>query len=308
MLTRFFGTSKPLAVVVVIIYMTLGFFYSNRQLVIEPFNWQETLRLVGMWLLFISTMFILNFVAQKNDLTKRSTYGVLLFAAFSLALPAALRDGAILLAGFFILIALRRIISFKSELYMERKIFDATLWILLAAISFYFSWLYLIAIYIALLLYNISNPRYLIIPLIAIISFAVIYYSFLLLQAGSPADVDIVFESVSFDFKAYNELETLTPIAFFIALLLWTVWRYLGEQRNASSGAKSRYSVILGLLAVGLLVITLSAHKTGAEWYLIVPVMTIIVSNFLEHTESPIFKESLLWLIVLLPVFINYIA
>jgi RsiW-degrading membrane proteinase PrsW (M82 family) len=81
MLTRFFGTSKPLAVVVVIIYMTLGFFYSNRQWVIEPFNWQETLRLVGMWLLFISTMFILNFVAQKNDLTKRSAYGVLLLAS-----------------------------------------------------------------------------------------------------------------------------------------------------------------------------------------------------------------------------------
>ena len=308
MLTRFFGTSKPLAVVLVFIYMTLGFFYSNREQFVAPFNWQEVIRLVGMWLLFISTMFILNFVAQKNDLTKRSTYGVLLFAAFSLSLPVALRDGAILLAGFFILIALRRIISFKSELYMERKIFDATLWILLAALAFYFSWLYLIAIYLGLLLYNISNPRYLFIPLIAFISFTVIYYSFLILQAGAPADVTIVFESVSFDFGAYNKVKILIPIAFFIALMLWTVWKYLGEQRNASSGSKSRYSVILGLLAVGLLVIALSAHKTGAEWYLIVPVMTIIVSNFLEHTESPIFKESLLCLIVLLPVFINYIA
>ena len=308
MLTRFFGTAKPLAVVVVIIYMSLGFFYSNRQWVTTPFNWQETLALLGMWLLFISTMFILNFVTQKNDLTRRSTYGILLFAAFSLALPVALRDGAILLSGFFILIALRRIISFKSELYMERKIFDATIWILLASVAFYFSWLYLIAIYLALLLYNISNTRYLVIPFIGLISFAVIYYSFLLIQAGSPGAVNLPFESVSLDFSIYNKLEILIAVAFFIALLLWTVWRYLKEQRNASSSAKPRYAVILALLAVSILVIILSANKTGAECYVIIPVMTVIVSNFLEQTESPVFKESLLWLIVLLPVFIHYIA
>lgn len=305
MLTRFFGTSKPLAIALVLIYMTLGFFYSHKDIFIEPFTWLGISVTLGMWLLYVLTMFILSFVSQKNDLTKRSSYGVLLFAAFSLALPVALKDHAILIAGFFILIALRRIISFKSELHMERKIFDAALWILLASLAFYFSWLYVIAIYLALLFYRITVVRYLFIPLLALLSFGVIYYSILLFQVGDPSEVSLSFQPISLDFTAYNNLQVLGAIAFFIGTLLWTIWKYLGEQRRASTGSKSRYSVILGILAVGLLVILFTTTKTGAEWYFIIPVMTIIVSNYLENTESLLFKESLLWFIILLPILIH---
>lgn len=308
MLTRFFGTAKPLAIVIVIIYMTLGFFYSNKQWLIEPFTWWDTLTLIGMWFLFILAMFTLNFIAQKNDLTKRSAYGVLLFGAFSLALPVALRDGQILLAGVFLLVAVRRIISFKSELHMERKIFDATFWILLAALSFYFSWLYIIAIYLTLLFYRISNVRYLFIPIIAILSFGILYYCFLLYQAVDPAAVAFNFQAISFNFSAYGTIEVLIAIAFFIGSILWTIWSYLGEQSKASSKAKGRFSVILGMLFVGVLVILLTSQKTGAEWYLLIPVMTIIVTHYLERTESLLFKESLLWLIILLPIIINVVA
>jgi hypothetical protein len=305
MLTRFFGSSKPLAIAIVLIYMTLGFFYSHRDIITEPFTWLSTFTTLGMWILYVLTMFILSFVSQKNDLTKRSSYGVLLFAAFSLALPVALKDHAILIAGFFILIALRRIISFKSELHMERKIFDAALWILLASLAFYFSWLYVIAIYLALLFYRITVVRYLFIPLLALLSFSVIYYSILLFQVGDPSELSLSFQSISLDFTAYNNLQVLAAIAFFIGTLLWTIWKYLGEQRRASTGSKSRYSVVLGILAVGLLVILFTTTKTGAEWYFIIPVMTIIVSNYLENTESLLFKESLLWFIVLLPILIH---
>lgn len=308
MLTRFFGSSKPFAVVVVLLYMTVGFSYSHRDIITEPFTWQRTFITIGMWILYVLTMFILSFVSQKNDLTKRTSYGVLLFAAFSLALPVVLRDEAILLAGFFILIALRRIISFKSELHMERKIFDATFWILLASLAFYFSWLYVVAIYLAFLFYRITVVRYLFIPLIALLSFSVIYYAVLLFQAGDPSAVSITFPSVSLDFTSYNNLQVLAAIAFFIGTLLWTIWKYLGEQRRASTGSKGRYSVVLGILAAGLLVILFTTTKTGAEWYFIIPVMTIIVSNYLEHTESLIFKESLLWLIILLPILIHFLA
>lgn len=305
MLTRFFGTAKPLAIAMVIIYMTVGFFFSNKQWIIEPFSWWSTTQLLGMWLLFILAMFTLNFIAQKNDLTKRSAYGVLLFGAFSLALPVALRDGYILIAGVFLLIATRRIISFKSELHMERKVFDATFWILLAALLFYFSWLYIIAIYLALLFYSISNVRYLFIPLIAFISFGILYYCFLLYQAGSPELVVFNFERISFNFSAYGTIEVLIAIAFFIGSLVWTIWAYLAEQNKAPIKAKGRFSVVLGMLLVGLLLIILTAGKTGAEWYFLVPAMTIIVTNYLEHTESLLFKESLLWLIIVLPVIIH---
>lgn len=308
MLTRFFGTSKPLAIAVVLIYMTIGFWYSHKDIITLPFTWLYTLKIIGMWLLYVLTMFILSFVSQKNDLVNRSAYGVLLFGAFSLALPVALVDGAILLSGFFILLALRRIVSFKSELHMERKVFDAAFWILLASLSFYFGWLYLIAIYLSLLFYRITNGKYLFIPILAFISFSIIYYSVLLFQVGHPSAVTFTFEPVSFDFTAYGNLQVLITIALFIGTLLWTIWKYLIEQRKASTGSKSKYSVVLGILAVSLVVVLLTGNKTGAEWYFTIPMMTIIVSNYLENTESLLFKESLLWLVILLPLIINLVS
>ncbi len=308
MLTRFFGTSRPFAIVLVLGYMTLGFFYSHRDIFTTTFSWGTTLKVLGMWLLYVMTLFVLSFISQKNDLTKRSAYGVVLFASFSLALPVALRDGAILLAGLFVLIATRRIISFKSELHMERKIFDATLWILLAFLCFNFSWLFLVTIYLALLFYRISNVRYLFIPLIAFLSFSIIYYCILLFQAGNPSAISMNLSSISFNFKAYNNIEVLIAIAFFTSCLLWSIWNYLREQNRASTGAKGRYSVVLSILIVGLILILLTEGKTGAEWYFILPVITIIVSTYLENTEGIFFKESLLWLVLVLPIIIQLVG
>jgi len=308
MLTRFFGSSTPFAVVVVLIYMTIGFFFSHSDIMIAPFTWRRALITAGMYVLYVLTMFILSFVSQKNDLTKRNSYGVLLFAALSLALPVALRDEAVLIAGFFILLAMRRIISFKSELHMERKIFDAAFWILLAAAFFSYSWLYTLALYLALLFYGITVVRYVFIPLVALCSFGIMYYAILLWQAGDPSQVAITWYPVSLDFTSYGNVQVLVAIAFFIGTILWTVWKYLSEQRKASMGTKGRYAVVLGILVSGLLVILCTTKKTGAEWYLIIPVMTIIVSNYLEHTESKVFKESLLWFIILLPLLIHMLA
>lgn len=191
---------------------------------------------------------------------------------------------------------------------MERKIFDATFWILLATLSFYLSWLYIFTIYLALLFYSITNVRYFIIPLIALISFSILYYCFILYQAGDMASVVFNFSSISFDFSAYGHLEVLIAIAFFIGVLIWTIWAYLAEQNKAPIKSKGRFSVVLGLLLVGLVLVTLTASKTGGEWYFLVPAMTIILTNYLEHTESLLFKESLLWLILILPILIHLVA
>lgn len=307
MLTRFFGTSKPSVIIVVLLYMTVGFFYSNKAIFIEAFSMLEVLKVIGMWVLFVFAMFILNFISQKNDLTKRSAYRTLLFAAFGLAIPVALRDASILLAGIFVLLSIRRLISLRSGLFMERKIFDATFWICIASVSYFFSWYFIIALYLTMLFYSNVQLRHLFIPLIAILSFVIIGYALVLgLERGGHI-LSTYPSEISLDFSAYNNAQVLIAIAFLLGVLTWTIWNYLGEQRRASTSSRSRYSVILSILLVGTLLIILAPHKTGAEWYFVLPVLSIIVSNYLETNDNLIFKESLLWLIIVLPVIINLV-
>lgn len=305
MLTKFFGTTKPLAVIVVMIYMTLGFFYSNKSIFTNPFDALETLKTLGMWLLFIATMFILNFVSQKNELTKRNAYRTLLFGAFGLALPVALRDGSILLAGMLVMISVRRIISLRSGLHMERKIFDATLWVCLASMAYFYSWHFIIAIYFGIVLYRQMNIRYFLIPVLAIMCFFTIGYAVVLALDDTQVILAAYSEAMSLDFTPYNNLQVLIAIAFLLGVLIWTIWSYIGEQQKASLSLRSRYSVILGVLFVGALLIVFAPNKTGAEWYFVLPIIAIIVSNYLDNTDNIYFKESLLWFIIILPIIIN---
>lgn len=307
MLTRFFGTTKPFAIIVVLLYMTVGFFYSNKTIFTAPFEALAVLKLIGMWVLFVLAMFILNFISQKNNLTKSSAYRILLFAAFGLALPVALRDASVLLAGVFVLISLRRILSLRSGLHMERKIFDATFWICLASMSYFFSWYFVIAIYLALLLYSNLVARYLFIPIIAVLSFFLIGYAIILGLDSEREILSAYASQMSLDFSSYNSAQVLITIAFLLGTLIWTIWHYVGEQRRATTSVRSRYSVILSILLVGALLIIVTPNKTGAEWYFVLPVISIIVSNYLDKNENLIFKESLLWLIIILPVIIHLV-
>lgn len=304
MLTKFFSTTKPTTIIVVLIYMSLGFFYSNIALVENTFTWQVILKIIGMWLLYIFAMFVLNFIVQKNELTKKSTYGILLFAALSLVLPPALQNLKILLSGLLVLISLRRILSLRSGLQMERKIFDATLWILFASLTVFYSWVFIIVLFLAFAFYGNSSVRYFFIPFIALFGFSVIGYSVLLYMYDTYQNIDISLPVISFNFKSYNKFSILISISFIIGTLLWALWSYLKEQNKASASQKGRYGVVLTILLVSFLFIIITNDKTGAEWYFVIPSVAIIVSNYLDNTESLFFKESLLWFIVLLPLII----
>lgn len=307
MLTKFFSTTKPTTIIVVLIYMSLGFFYSNIALVEVEYNWQYTIEIIGKWLLYILAMLTLNFIVQKNELTKKSTYGILLFAALSLVLPPALQNIKILLAGLFILISLRRILSLRSGLQMERKIFDATIWILFASLAVFYSWVFIIVLFLSFAFYGNSNIRYFLIPFIALFGFGVIGYSVLLYMYDSYQNIDISLPMISFDFESYNKFSILISISFIIGTLLWALWSYLKEQNKASASQKGRYGVVLTIFLMSFLFVIITNDKTGAEWYFVIPPVAIIVSNYLDNTESLFFKESLLWFIILLP-FVIYLV
>ncbi len=304
MLTKFFSTTKPTTRIVVLVYMSLGFFYSNTLFVENTFTWLYMLKVIGMWLLYILAILTFNFITQKNDLTKRSTYSIFLFAALSLVFPAALQNIKILLAGFLILIALRRILSLRSGLRMEHKIFDATMWILFASLTVFYSWVFVVVLYMAFVFYRNSNVRYFLIPVIALLSYCIIGYSVLLYIYDNYQDIIVSLPGISLNFKPYNNFSTLISISFILGTLLWTLWTYIKEQNKSSASQKGKYSVILMTLLVSFIVVFITNDKTGAEWYFVIPPVAIIISNYLENTESVLFKEILLWFILLFPVII----
>lgn len=302
MLTSFFSKTKPANTVVVLLYMTIGFLGVHLVAFKEGYGITDLLRIVGLWLLYVFTMFILNFVVQKNELTKRTSYRIILFAAFTLAFPEALLQPKLIISGLFIILALRRILSLRSGRHMERKLFNAGLWIGLATLVFFWSHLFIIVLLGALIFYGRTSFRYWIIPWLAVISIAVLTTCYFLYLNQSIVEELNLIEKFSFDFTAYSNLNILIPIAFLCSLFLWAIWSFVKEYSHAVIAQKPLYILIIILTMVSLAVVVFAANKTGAEWYFVAIPLAIVVTSFFENAASKWIPEVVLWLIVLLPL------
>lgn len=305
MLTSFFSKSKPVNTILVFFYMTVGYIAANISLNKDGFNGGQIPKMIGVWVLYIFTVFTLDFISQKNELTRRTSYRTLLFASFTLVFPEALVSPEIIGSGVFIMLAMRRILSLRSGRKMERKLFDAGLWIGLATLTFFWSHVMGIVLVAALFFYGKSSGRYWFIPFLAIAALAILTTCYVLfIEEGSSYILDII-EDVSFDFGAYSGLKLLLPIAFICAFFLWTIWTFLKESAASSMALRPTYILILVFAIMAVVIVVIAQDKNGAEWYFFAIPMAIIGTSFFENAESKWIPEVLLWIIVLLP-FVHY--
>jgi len=300
MLTSFFSKSKPVNTIVVLAYMTLGFIIANVSSYEDGFEGLKTLKLIGVGLLYIFTMFVLNFISQKNELTRRTSYRILLFACFTMAFPEALRRPEIIVSGVFIMLATRRILSLRSGRHMERKLFDAGLWIGLAVLVFFWSHFFIIVLVGSLFYYGKSSWRYWIIPYLAFFAIAILTYCYMLFIDDNSIILRLV-DDASFDFKKYSSLKVLVPVSFVISLLLWTIWTFIKELGAGSVALRSTFFLILFFTLASLGIVLFASQKDGAEWYFFSIPLAIIATSFFENTSSKWISEVLLWIIILLP-------
>ena len=302
MLTSFFSTSKPIHTVFVLLYMSVSYFVANRTIFSDGFTWSGFAQVIGVWLLYVMTMFILNFVSQKNELTKRNSYRILLFAVFTSALPIILQTPKIIITGVFVMLAVRRILSFRSGLHMERKLFDAGLWLCLATIACFWTGSFSILLIAGLFFYGGATLRYWFIPLLSIICVGILCTCYVIFIGEDQSFILNIVDDFSFDFSAYASLEILLPITIFSTLFLWTIFRYIQDSNRATIAQRPLYLLVLFMAIIAIGIALIFNNKSGAEWYFFLIPLAIIMSNYLENASGKWFKEFLLWIIIVLPL------
>ena len=142
MIASVFSKSRPFNYILAVVTLVLSFFiYQIQQQNSNP-NSNEImgwLAKLGILLTLIASLFITNFITKRNGLSKDNSYSALFFVAFLLFIPKVFTDSSIVISGFFVLLAMRRLISMKSLVTPKEKIFDASLWIFIAALFHFWS-------------------------------------------------------------------------------------------------------------------------------------------------------------------------
>ena len=302
MLTSFFGKSNPINYLILTITIVVGYVASMFRFQQHHLEWTSWLESVIFAMVTVFLMLLLDFIIRKNHLTKNNTFGIFLFSAFLLSLPLIFLAKCFLVASLFLFLALRRIMSLASEKNIEKKILDASLWIAFSSLFYFWSILFFIVLYIAILQKRETSYKQLLIPIIGFVTVFTLAVCYNLFDTGSFAWMEKWRVATGFDFSAYNQINILLPITIMGVLLIWSgIVRF---SNLASLKKKDRPNVIITLLAltVSFTVALASPEKTGAEVVFILGPLAIITANYIEIKKDFWFKELLLWLVVLLPI------
>ncbi len=301
MLTSFFSNSRPSHFIVVSLLLFAGCFFNIIHDLNEVTNYDSIVKLLIQNTMFLLFFLLLSFIIKKNRLTQSNSYALFLFCCFILMIPFFFNDSNLAFSFFFLLLALRRILSVSSQKNIEKKILDASIWITIAALFYFWSILFFIILFISIIQLTSTNYKLVFIPFVgftSVIMLTSVYHTMVNNDIWSFLEYK---DQISFDFSPYYSLKIIIPSIF---ILLSGIFAFVYKSITISKTPlkeKSTYWILFFFLLIGIILIVLKNNKNGSELlFLLVPI-SIFTANFIESIDKKWISELFLWFAFILP-------
>tara|TARA_R110000765_G_scaffold286727_2_gene383194 strand:+ start:1271 stop:2200 length:930 start_codon:yes stop_codon:yes gene_type:complete len=305
MLTSFFGTSKPINFIAVVFLAVSFFLWINLEHVGLNMSGYKVLAQVSLLLIYLFTIGVINFVVKRNTLTKQNTYILFIFVCFTFSFPASFDHYSVIVSGLFLMLALRRIISLRSQIEVKKKIFDAAFWIAIASIFYFWSILFLFVLYVGILFHGTTTYKNWLIPLLSILIVMLFCCTYAIYNGGVVYFAKAYFDKPTLDFTAYSKPRLLVPLSIVATFYIWCLIKYIALISSTSQKHKSSYILIIASSVVTLLIAVVFAPiHDGSEVYFFLGPMAIITARYIEKSEGFWFKEMILLMTLALPPFL----
>jgi hypothetical protein len=307
MIASVFNKSKPINFVIVIGITFLACLYAYIRDVNREFSIALLAEIIAMFLITVFSIFLMNFIVVKNKLTEQSSYHILLYTLFLVLLPTTLISLNLLLSNVFILFALRRLISLRTQKDIKKKLFDASLWIGVATIFYFWAILFFTLIFIALFLYSDNKIKDWIISFTGMVTILLLSISYNLIMFNNLDSLLNFLPMYNFDLNNYNSIQLIVSITIVVSFSIWSTIFYLKVIRSKLKIFKPPHKIIVAALIISLAVIVFSHQRTSGEFLFIFTPLAIITSNYIESIKENWVKELFLALLVLCPIVISFL-
>lgn len=306
MLSSFFSKSKPINYIAVALYMTLLFGIAHYKRDFEVDGNYIFLTLSSLFI-YILPMLALNFVAQKNDLTNKGTFTILLYAFLTAILPKSLINFPVLLSNVFVLMALQNILHMRNEKYIKAKILNASICIALASLAYFWSIGFLFLVFLGVFFFEPKNYRNWIIPCIGISTVYVLANCFILIFYDSFFSLRSHIQPFSFSFQNYLVKDHLFSVGTLLICIVFFFSIYLLKfgRKAAKNKPIVRVIIVYLILAIGIGVI--APEKNTSELFFITPPLALIGTTYLEMDYRLFAKEINIGVFILLPFILMFL-
>lgn len=307
MIVNFFKKSKPSHVAAVILLFFV--FYISAVLLddVKEVSLLFILKNIVFLLLFVFLLLYVNFIIKKNKLTKDNAYGLLIFVFLLGMFPKTMFSTAFLFANLFLLFGFRKIYGLKNGHAIKQKIFDAGLWIGVATLFYAWSGLFLLLVYLSIIIYRKIYLRNLLIPIIGFSVPVFLYFTWMFYNNDLPGFYNRFTLEYHLFFQLYHPLKLLIPITVLLTLLIWCVIFITPKIILISDKTKANWEVILNHLIISLAIVFCAPIKDGTEFLFLMFPSAIIITVFLQKDKSAIFKNLVLYLLLITAVTIKFL-
>jgi hypothetical protein len=303
MIASVFKKSTPLNYAL-IVFLVLFFFFIYQ---IQDTSWMSSgillLKKGFTILVVLASIFLTSFIGKRNGLTKDSSYTAIFFVLLLLFFPTILNNLTILLANFFVLLALRRLISLQSMKASKEKIFDASLWIILASLFHFWCILFLILVFISVIFHVSRDYTNWVLPFIALFSVAILFTFFTsffhintleYLQNNTQIDLALDY---------FTNPNQNIAFSIYVSVALFFVFSMFITLSHRPSMTQTSYKKIVASFFIGTIVFVLSAHKSSDFLLLASAPLAILASAHVEYSQTKFKQEIVFGLVILCSLF-----
>ena len=304
MISSVFGKTKPANYIILLAFIFLFYWYVQLIIFHLEFSTGSLIRQILIVGVLMFTIFLVNFIVRRNQICEANSYTILFYALLFVLFPEVLGDNNAILCSFFVLLATRRLISLRTLRKVPQKVYDASIWIMIASLFYDWAILYLIVVFAAIYLYQPKSIRNWLIPLVAFLTLVMIAGSWLILTNR----VDFLKEHFIFTISSEINLTSYwlshTKLNAYLAMIiLATSFAFVNLTRFGHGRIISirLISLILGIS------IFITLIKTAEGFYPVILTFfptAVIFSRYTEISKRIKLREILLALAVIAPFLI----
>ncbi len=303
MITSLFRKSTLLNYSVLILATLICFFvfqYSDLSTKVEGVGFIE--KAIVFCALFAS-LFVMNFVVKKNGLSKDSSYAALFFLLFLLFSPTIFDNLNLIVSNLFVLLAFRRLLSLQSLKSAKEKVFDASLWIFIAALFHFWSILFIILVFLSIIVHVARDFRSWILPFIALLAAVILFLLYSLAFDESRIDHLIATAQINFRIDYFTNNFQNLALALYVMIAVFFVASLVMTFSSRPLIVHSAYNKTFLMFAIGIIIFIISPAKSNDLLIFTIAPLSIMATSHIEMQQPQWQREVVLAITILISLF-----
>ena len=303
MITSVFKKSTPLNLILVVFLMLVFFLLYQFQDLTWSNSAVSILRKAGLFIILLGSIFATNFIAKKNGLSKDSGYTIFFYFLFLLFFPSVFNNVKLVASNLFIILALRRLISLESLKASKEKIFDASLWIFMAAMFHFWSILYIVLVFISIISHVSRDYRNWVLPFIAFFAVGIVFLLFSITFDMSIVELIKTQAETNFELDYFTNDYQNGAFSIYLTIALFFVVSMLASLSSKPLLLHSSFKKIIASFFIGIIIFLISTNKSNDLLLFTFAPLSIMATSHIELKQLKLKQEIVLFVLILCSLF-----